>query len=82
MTRQAAIAQIDLIREFDGILGIMPEDEADDDSMDAVMSILIDLRKELRGRKMYDLSDMIRDRLKEAGITLEDSAEGAKWKRA
>ena len=82
MSRQAALAQIELIREFDGILGIMPEDEADDDSMDAVMSILIDLRKELRGRKMYDLSDLIRDRLKEAGITLEDSAEGAKWKRA
>ncbi|MDO5861271.1 MAG: cysteine--tRNA ligase [Thermoplasmata archaeon] len=81
MSKQAALEQIALIREFDGIIGIMPED-SDDDSMDDVMSILIDLRKELRARKMYDLSDLIRDRLKEAGIVLEDSAEGAKWKRA
>ncbi len=81
MTRAEAEAQIALVREFDGILGIMPEDEAGDDSLDEVMSILIDLRKELRSRKMYDLSDLIRDRLKEAGFALEDSAEGAKWKR-
>ncbi len=81
MSKQAAQAQIALIDEFDGILGIMPEQEENDDSMDAVMDILIELRKELRGRKMYDLSDLIRDRLKEAGIALEDSAEGAKWKR-
>lgn len=81
MSREAALAQADLIREFDGILGIMPED-SDDGGMDAVMSILIDLRKELRSRKMYDLSDLIRDRLKEADIVLEDSAEGTRWKRA
>ena len=30
---------------------------------------------------MYDLADMIRDRVKDAGFSLEDSAEGAKWKR-
>ncbi len=45
------------------------------------MSILIDLRKELRTKKQYDLADMIRDRLKEAGYTLEDSSEGVKWKK-
>lgn len=81
MSAEVAEGWLALIREFDSILGIMPEDSRDD-SMDAVMSILIDLRKELRGRKMYDLSDLIRDRLKEAGIVIEDSAEGAKWKRA
>ncbi len=81
MSAEAAEGWLALVREFDSILGIMPED-SQDDSMDAVMSILIDLRKELRGRKMYDLSDLIRDRLKEAGIVIEDSAEGAKWKRA
>ena len=81
MSAEAAEGWLALVREFDSILGIMPGD-SQDDSMDAVMSILIDLRKELRGRKMYDLSDLIRDRLKEAGIVIEDSAEGAKWKRA
>ena len=74
MSREEAEARIALIEEFDSILGIMPDDDEDGGTLDSVMSILIDLRKELRARKMYDLSDLIRDRLKEA--------EGAKWKRA
>ena len=45
------------------------------------MGILVDLRKELRKRKQYDLADMIRDRLSEAGYAIEDSADGAKWKK-
>ena len=69
------------IDEVDEVLGIMPEDSGSDDSMDAVMSILIDIRAELRKRKAYDLADTIRDRLAEAGIQLEDSSSGAKWKR-
>ncbi len=81
MTVSTAEAQISLMREFDGILGILPKDEETGEELDAVMSILIDLRQELRKRKMYDLADVIRDRVKEAGFSLEDSSEGAKWKR-
>ncbi len=80
MTRGEAEARLALLREFDDVLGILPDD-GDDGELDAVMSILIDLRRELRARKMYDLSDLIRDRLRDEGISLEDSAEGAKWKR-
>ena len=68
------------MEDFDQVLGILPEDKKDD-SMDSVMQILIDVRAELRKKKVYDLADMIRDRLTEAGIQLEDSAEGVKWKR-
>ena len=71
---------ISLMEEFDQVLGILPED-AKDDSVDDIMNILIEVRAELRKRKAYDLADLIRDRLAEAGIQLEDSAEGAKWKR-
>ena len=72
---------IALMEDFDRVLGILPEDDKGDDSMDSVMQILIDVRSELRKKKVYDLADMIRDRLTEAGIQLEDSAEGVKWKR-
>lgn len=81
MTVSTAEAQISLMREFDAVLGILPKDEETGEELDSVMSILIDLRQELRKRKMYDLADVIRDRVKEAGFTLEDSSEGAKWKR-
>ncbi|MBQ8180100.1 MAG: cysteine--tRNA ligase [Candidatus Methanomethylophilaceae archaeon] len=82
LTRRAAERHISLIDEFNGILNIIPQDDgADDGTLDSVMDILIDLRAQLRKDKRYDLADMIRDRLKESGIALEDSSDGAKWKR-
>ena len=81
LSKKGAEDAIAFISEVDKVLGIMPEDSGSDDSMDSVMDILIDIRAELRKRKAYDLADMIRDRLTEAGIQLEDSSSGAKWKR-
>ena len=81
LSKKAAQRHIALIDEFNGILNIIPEEEEDDGTLDSVMSILIDLRAELRKNKMYNLADMIRDRLGEAGIRLEDSSDGAKWKK-
>ena len=82
LSKKAAERHIALIDEFNGILNIIPQDDgADDETLDNVLNILIDLRGELRKKKMYDLADMIRDRLKESGIALEDSSDGAKWKR-
>ena len=81
MTSGTALEWMALLREFDSVLGILPEDAETGEELDSVMSILIDLRQELRKRKMYDLADMVRDRVKEAGFSLEDSAEGARWKR-
>ena len=80
MTRKAARRYVKLLDEFNGILNIIPgEEKADDGTLDAVMSILVDLRADLRKNKMYQYADMIRDRLAEAGIRLEDSADGVKW---
>jgi len=81
LTRKDAAKALDLMKEFDGVLGILPEDGPSDGDTDALVGILIDVRSELRKRKAYDLADMVRDRLEEAGIRLEDSGDGAKWKR-
>ncbi|MFC1955768.1 cysteine--tRNA ligase [Chloroflexota bacterium] len=42
---------------------------------------LIELRKELRGAKQWQQADKVRDKLDEAGITLEDTPRGTVWKR-
>jgi cysteinyl-tRNA synthetase len=83
MSKRTAEKVLKLIDDFNVILGILPGDDEmkDDGTMEAVMEVLIDLRKELRARKQYELADMIRSKLAEAGITLEDSADGMKWKR-
>jgi len=81
LTKKAAERVISLMEEFDTILGILPSADDGDDVTDAVMQILIRVRKELRSKKMFDIADMIRDDLAKAGIVLEDSADGAKWKK-
>ena len=83
LSKGAAGKIVRMIDGFNTILGILPEEEdmKDDGTTDAVMGVLIELRKELRARKQYDLADMIREKLAAAGITLEDSADGMKWKK-
>ncbi|MBQ7701316.1 MAG: cysteine--tRNA ligase [Candidatus Methanomethylophilaceae archaeon] len=81
LSKKGAEDIIAMLKGFDSIFGILPDDEKSDDSMEAVMAILMDVRSELRKRKAYDLADMIRDRLTEAGIQLEDSSDGMKWKK-
>ncbi|MDR0523548.1 MAG: cysteine--tRNA ligase [Candidatus Methanoplasma sp.] len=82
LSASGAAAAAAAMRRADEVLGILPPDgDGGDGLLDSVMEILIGLRGELRGRKMYDLADGIRDDLKKAGIALEDSSGGAKWKR-
>ncbi|MDR1405267.1 MAG: cysteine--tRNA ligase [Candidatus Methanoplasma sp.] len=83
MSVKTAGELVGAIDVFNAILGILPEESktGDGGTADAVMGVLMELRKELRSRKQYDLADMIRDRLADAGIILEDSAEGMKWKK-
>jgi len=81
LTKKAAERVISLMEEFDTILGILPSADDGDDVTDSVMQILINVRKELRSKKMFDIADMIRDDLAKVGIVLEDSADGAKWKK-
>jgi len=47
---------------------------------DALLDILVQIREEARKRKDYAVSDLIRDKLKEIGVTLEDAKEGVRWK--
>ena len=80
LSAEGASNILEFMKEMDGIFDILPAEKKGDEKMDEVMLLLIDIRKELRKRKMYDLSDLIRDRLEGAGIKIEDTAEGAKWK--
>ncbi len=47
-----------------------------------LIQLLIDLRERARKEKNFEVADYIRDKLKEAGIILEDTPVGTKWKRA
>lgn len=83
----AGLEQIEaLYRELAGILGLSPGDTGHSSSSDstvvqALMQLIIELRKEVRAQKMYALSDKIRDSLKAVGIVLEDKKDGTSWRK-
>lgn len=44
-----------------------------------IVSILLDVRKQARQNKDFALSDLIRDRLADSGVTLKDTKDGTEW---
>ena len=66
------------------IIGIFEQEEApaDDGLTDALMDLIIGIRQEARAAKNWAVADKIRDGLKEAGVVLEDTPTGVRWKRA
>jgi cysteinyl-tRNA synthetase len=47
--------------------------------IEELIKILIDVRNVLRSRKEWELADMIRGRLREFGIELQDTPKGTRW---
>ena len=43
------------------------------------MDLLVEIRSELRKQKLWALSDLVRNRLQELGVVLEDSKDGTTW---
>jgi cysteinyl-tRNA synthetase len=70
-----------LLRELTGVLGLrlaQPTREAQ--AADPFINLLVEVRGELRKQKLWALSDLVRDRLNELGVMIEDSKEGSTWK--
>jgi cysteinyl-tRNA synthetase len=62
------------LRELTGVLGLrLQEKQGSGD-------LLVEVRSEVRKQKLWQLSDLIRDRLKDQGIVIEDSKEGTTWR--
>jgi cysteinyl-tRNA synthetase len=71
--------------EFHRVLGMVKpvhENEGENQRMeDKLMEIIIGIRQEARKKKDWATADAIRDRLKHAGILLEDTPHGVRWKK-
>ena len=74
----------DAYRAMAAIIGIFEQEEAaaDDGLADALMELIIGIRQEARAAKNWAVADRIRDGLKDAGVVIEDTPTGVRWKRA
>ncbi len=68
------------LRELTDVLGLRLEEKAGSGGADKFIDLLVDVRSEARAQKIWALSDMIRDKLKELGVTIEDSKDGTSWR--
>ena len=48
-------------------------------TVDALVRLTLEQRQAARARKDFQAADAIRDQLKDAGITIEDTADGPRW---
>ena len=85
--REGIAAAVAALTDMTEALGLVMEEAPVDAGKDealvgALMEILLELRRSARERKDWATADSIRKSLQEAGIVVEDSPQGARWKRA
>jgi cysteinyl-tRNA synthetase len=68
---------------FSDILGIAWTQATCADLLsDELLKLIVDIRQAVRKKKDFETSDLIRSRLKDLGITIEDTKEGIKIKKS
>jgi cysteinyl-tRNA synthetase len=68
------------LRELTGVLGLRLEEKQGLGDADKFIDLLVEVRSEVRKQKLWQLSDLIRNQLKELGVVVEDSKDGTKWR--
>ncbi|HIU63829.1 MAG TPA: cysteine--tRNA ligase [Candidatus Avacidaminococcus intestinavium] len=74
---------LNIFAEMSSIIGVLEETVKNEETTEEsfAIDILIKLREEARKSKDYAFADKVRDSLLEKGIVLEDTPQGARWKK-
>ncbi|MED4225721.1 cysteine--tRNA ligase [Neobacillus cucumis] len=67
--------------KFDELFGVLGLTLGSEEVVDEDIDALIEQRNQARKDRNFQLSDQIRDQLKEMNIILEDTPQGTRWKR-
>ncbi len=92
LTRKAGVTALRQALELytqlgEAVLGLFPENAAQHVSgksnqvlLEELIAVAIEARQGFRARREFARSDELRDKLKEAGLLLEDTSDGTRWK--
>lgn len=69
------------MKEFEILFDVLGLSLGGEELLDDEIDALIEKRNQARKERNFQLSDQIRDQLKEMNIILEDTAQGTRWKR-
>ena len=84
---QVLDAMLLVLRELTGTLGLFLKEppvvtsSADAETVSKLMELVIEIRARARAAKDFSTADLVRTKLTEAGIALEDRADGTLWTR-
>jgi cysteinyl-tRNA synthetase len=81
-TKSFARNTLALLNELVNVLGLIYGEEVPDDPDAPRIEALLRERYDARAAKNWARADEIRDILKDMGVAVEDTPQGAKWKRA
>ena len=70
----------DTLRALTGVLGLRLAEKKGAGEADKFVDLLVEIRTEMRKQKIWAMSDLIRDRLKELGVVIEDNKDGTSWR--
>jgi cysteinyl-tRNA synthetase len=82
---EAVRAALAGVHSMTSVLGLWPGDWRESSGgdlsgvVDALVQVALDQRADARARRAYEAADAVRDRLAEAGITVEDTPAGPRW---
>lgn len=82
LEKNTAVEVIDAFtKEFEELFSVLGLTFEQERWLDADIDALIEKRNQARKDRNFQLSDQIRDQLKEMNIILEDTPQGTRWKR-
>jgi cysteinyl-tRNA synthetase len=82
LEKNTAVEVIDkFTAQFDELFNVLGLSFANTEMLDEEIDALIEKRNQARKDRNFQLSDQIRDQLKEMNIILEDTPQGTRWKR-
>jgi cysteinyl-tRNA synthetase len=68
------------LRDLAAVLGLrIDSSRSGSGDAEKFVDLLVELRNELRNQKLWALSDLVRDRLKALGVSIEDAKTGPTW---
>ncbi len=70
---------VDALNYMNSVLGFVLRPGTVEGLTNDLIKLLVDVRSELRRRKMWELSDKIREELRKLGVELQDTPSGTKW---
>lgn len=85
LSRKGAENIVETFSRFNSLFDVLIDDDSDEEDSSALIAALVNLlvkvRDDARKRKDFEQADRIRDELAEIGIEVQDSQDGAVWKR-